>query len=68
MSRSSFVTGSSFFDAVTITFIVGTSFLPRTTWLEWLDVMFGFIILADFSARLQVGAATRRMEMYDEDR
>ncbi|MGA8932471.1 MAG: ion transporter [Pseudolabrys sp.] len=42
------------FDAVTITFIVGTSFLPRTTWLEWLDVMFGFIILADFSARLYV--------------
>ena len=37
-----------------ITFIVGTSFLPRTTWLEWLDVMFGFIILADFSARLYV--------------
>jgi voltage-gated potassium channel len=42
------------FDAVTITFIVGTSFLPRTTWLEWLDVIFGFIILTDFSARLYV--------------
>ena len=39
---------------MTITFIVGTSFLPRTTWLEWLDAIFGFIILADFSARLYV--------------
>ena len=26
------------FDALTITFIVGTSFLPRTPWIEWLDV------------------------------
>ena len=42
------------FDAVTITFIVGTSFLPRTTWLEWLGVVFGLIILTDFSARLFV--------------
>jgi len=42
------------FDAVTIAFIVGTSFLPRTTWLEWLDVIFGLIILIDFSARLFV--------------
>ncbi len=42
------------FDAVTIMFIVGTSFLPRTTWLEWLDVVFGLIILTDFSARLFV--------------
>ena len=40
--------------AVTIAFIVGTSFLPRTTWLESLDVIFGFIILTDFSARLYV--------------
>src|SRR6478752_6932766 len=42
------------FDALTITFIVGTSFLPRTNWIEWLDVIFGFGILADFSARLYV--------------
>ena len=40
------------FDVVTLGFIVGTSFLPRTTWLEWLDVIFGLIILADFTARL----------------
>lgn len=42
------------FDAVTIAFIVSTSFLPRTTWLEWLDVVFGLLILAEFSARLYV--------------
>ena len=42
------------FDALTITFIVGTSFLPRTNWIEWLDVIFGFGILTDFSARLYV--------------
>ena len=42
------------FDVVTIAFIVGTSFLARTTWVEWLDVIFGLIILADFSARLLV--------------
>ena len=42
------------FDVVTIAFIVGTSFLARTTWLEWLDAIFGFIILTDFSARLYV--------------
>jgi voltage-gated potassium channel len=42
------------FDVVTIAFIIGTSFLPRATWVEWLDVIFGVIILADFSARLFV--------------
>jgi voltage-gated potassium channel len=42
------------FDAVTIAFIVGTSFLPRTNWVEWLDVIFGLVILADFSCRLYI--------------
>ena len=42
------------FDVVTIAFIVGTSFVPRETWVEWLDVIFGLLILADFSARLFV--------------
>ena len=46
--------GLLFFDAVTIAFIVGTSFLSRTVWLEWLDIIFGLIILADFSARLSM--------------
>jgi voltage-gated potassium channel len=42
------------FDAVTIAFIVGTSFMPRTSWVEWLDVMFGLAILTEFAARLFV--------------
>jgi voltage-gated potassium channel len=40
------------FDAITIVFIVTTSFLPRTSWVEWLDLIFGVVILADFSGRL----------------
>ena len=40
------------FDILTLVFIVGTSFLPRTTPLEWLDFLFGLVILADFTARL----------------
>lgn len=40
------------FDIVTILFIVGTSFAPRTPTVEWLDLIFGLVILADFCARL----------------
>jgi voltage-gated potassium channel len=42
------------FDIVTILFIIGTSFVSRTPWVEWLDVIFGLAILADFCARLFV--------------
>ena len=40
------------FDVITVAFIISTSFLPRTSWVEWLDLIFGITILADFSARL----------------
>src|SRR5262245_42924830 len=40
------------FDAVTILFIVATSFVPRTVVIEMLDVVLGLSILADFLARL----------------
>jgi voltage-gated potassium channel len=40
------------FDLVTIAFIVVTSFLPRGSVVEALDVGFGLVILADFLARL----------------
>jgi len=40
------------FDIVTILFIVGTSFAPRTQVIEYLDAIFGVVILADFLARL----------------
>lgn len=42
------------FDVVTVLFIVVTSFLPRTTLLEWLDVIFGIGILTDFGIRLWI--------------
>ena len=40
------------FDIFTILFIIGTSFVSRAPWLEWLDLVFGLLILADFCARL----------------
>jgi voltage-gated potassium channel len=40
------------FDIVTVLFIVATSFLHSSEILEALDVVFGVVILADFSARL----------------
>jgi voltage-gated potassium channel len=42
------------FDIGTILFIIGTSFVSRAPWLEWLDLIFGLLILADFCARLYV--------------
>ena len=39
-------------DVVTVLFIIATSFLPRTGVIESLDVVFGVLILADFSARM----------------
>ena len=42
------------FDIATILFIIGTSFMARAPWLEWLDLIFGLLILADFCARLYV--------------
>jgi voltage-gated potassium channel len=40
------------FDIVTILFIIVTSFTAQATWVEWLDLIFGLLILADFCARL----------------
>ena len=37
------------FDIVTMLFIVATSFLPTTDVTYSIDVVFGFLILADFS-------------------
>jgi voltage-gated potassium channel len=41
-----------FFDLATLVFIAGTSFVKRGDFLEWVDVVLGLVILADFSARL----------------
>jgi voltage-gated potassium channel len=42
------------FDIVTVLFIVATSFLPRTALVEWLDVVFGAVIVADLAARFAI--------------
>jgi len=42
------------FDIVTILFIVVTTFVPGNASLEWLDIVFGVLILLDFLARLAI--------------
>ena len=42
------------FDIATVLFIVVTSFLPRSHAFEWIDVVIGLVVLADFIARLAV--------------
>lgn len=46
--------GLLIFDLVTLAFIVATSFVPRHPVVEFADVIFGLIILADFLARFIV--------------
>jgi voltage-gated potassium channel len=42
------------FDILTVVFIIGTSFVPREPWIEYLDLIFGVVILVDFCARIWV--------------
>jgi voltage-gated potassium channel len=42
------------FDIFTVLFIVFTSFSPGNATLEWLDIVFGVLILLDFLARLVI--------------
>ena len=46
--------GLLIFDLVTILFIVATSFTPRGDLVEWIDILFGILILADFCARFAI--------------
>ncbi|SCZ04816.1 voltage-gated potassium channel [Microvirga guangxiensis] len=46
--------GLLLFDIATILFIVVTSFLPRYGALEWVDVVIGLAVLADFLARIAI--------------
>jgi voltage-gated potassium channel len=48
------------FDIVTILFIVATSFLPSTDVTDFIDVLFGVLILADFAARLFISHTRMR--------
>jgi voltage-gated potassium channel len=50
------------FDLLTIAFIVATSFLPRGDIVEWMDIVFGVAILADFVARFAI-SRTRLREL-----
>lgn len=46
--------GLLIFDIATIVFIVVTSFMERLAVIEWLDVLLGLVILADFAARIAI--------------
>ncbi len=48
------------FDCVTILFIVATSFIPRTAWIETFDIVFGIAILTDFLARIAISRTRAR--------
>jgi voltage-gated potassium channel len=39
------------FDILTVVFVVGSSFARESRWVEALDVVFGLLILADFTSR-----------------
>ncbi|MCB1485408.1 MAG: potassium channel family protein [Hyphomicrobiaceae bacterium] len=40
------------FDLIAVTFIIATSFLPRSDFMETLDGLFGIAMLTEFSARM----------------
>lgn len=42
------------FDLVTICFVIVTSFFPRTGLVEFIDLVFGVVILCDFSVRVAI--------------
>jgi hypothetical protein len=46
--------GLLLFDAATVVYVVGTSFLPRQAWIERIDIAFGLVVLLDFLARLAI--------------
>lgn len=49
------------FDLVTVAFIVVTSFLPRNPSIEWVDLLFGLLLAADFAARLAVAPSRTKL-------
>lgn len=48
------------FDSFTVLFIIVTSFLPHGALIGALDIVFGLVILADFSARMAIARAPWR--------
>jgi voltage-gated potassium channel len=55
-----FLYGILIFDVVTLVFIVSTSFLPRSNLVEFLDVAFGVVLLAEFGLRLYASRSVSR--------
>lgn len=51
------------FDVITIVFIVISSFLPHTTFVQGIDVIIGVLVLTDFSARLAI-SRTRWKDLF----
>jgi voltage-gated potassium channel len=48
------------FDIATIGFIIVSSFLPTSNVIEWIDIIIGLVVLADFLARLIISPARWR--------
>lgn len=48
------------FDIGVLLFVVVTSFLPPTAWLEVVDTILGVLLLAEFTARLAAARSLRR--------
>lgn len=42
------------FDVMTIAFVIVTSFIPRSNWVEAVDLVLGLVILADFIVRVVI--------------
>lgn len=53
--------GVLIFDLITVAFIVATSFVERTSFIERVDVVLGFLMLAEFSARIWIARAPLRL-------
>jgi voltage-gated potassium channel len=48
------------FDMSILIFVVGTSFLPAETWVEWTDALLGLVLLIEFLGRLFASREPRR--------
>jgi voltage-gated potassium channel len=49
------------FDIATVIFVVATSFVPRASWIEVIDVTLGVLILADLAARMAISENRLRL-------
>ncbi|MGP3698000.1 potassium channel family protein [Rhodobacter sp. NSM] len=52
------------FDLAVVAFVIATSFMPRTPWLEAADLLFGVLILCDLAARFIAAPRRSRFLLY----